>query len=624
MQPAPRRAVLEAMRALASVVVLVLAACGARTAPGPVMPAPVAPAPAPEPAPASAPPAPSLWPVPMRVMAWTPDGEVQLGTLPDAPPAAPPQGAWYVEPTRPLDEAMLRRVVAAVRSEAIPGLSLRGQAVGRWLGELRDLPALTALVLDDSDVESVSGLALGLALRRLYLARTRIDDADLAALTGMPLEVLDLEDCAITDRGLSTIVRLSDLRALNLAGTRITDSGGATLGALAKLAVLDLGGTPVGARTLAAIRPLALTELFLDHTHAGKELATLGGFAPGITRFDISGLRGGYRPTDADLAWLARAPHLVEAGLSGTAVHDPLVLAIAAAPRLRELRLAGTPITPAAIQAIAKLDKLEAIDLAETPLDDASAAALLAMPRMRKVRFDRTAITDAAVAVTPSPLLVELFVSNTSVGDGVVGVLEATPKLEALGLAAARLGDATIARIARLSELRTLVLSSARTGRAILGELGALRGIERLYLDGTRLGDDQLARLADLRELVVLHVAGTDLTDAALPVLRGFIQLDELTLGDTRVRGAIADLAAWPRLRTLSLLGLDLGDADLARIARRRTLVTLDLSATEVRDPAPLAGLPHLRTLGLSHLRLSTEGERAARQLAARGVDVVR
>jgi hypothetical protein len=65
-------------------------------------------------------------------------------------------------------------------------------------------------------------------------------------------------------------------------------------------------------------------------------------------------------------------------------------------------------------------------------------------------------------------------------------------------------------------------------------------------------------------------------------------------------------------------------DDEVAKIARRRSLVTLDLSATEVKDPSLLAMLPNLRTLGLAATRLSPAGEQSVKKLRARGVDVIR
>jgi hypothetical protein len=58
-------------------------------------------------------------------------------------------------------------------------------------------------------------------------------------------------------------------------------------------------------------------------------------------------------------------------------------------------------------------------------------------------------------------------------------------------------------------------------------------------------------------------------------------------------------------------------------IAKRRSLVTLDLSATDVRDPSPLLALSNLRMLGLAQTKISTQGAQAVQTLRARGVEIV-
>jgi Leucine-rich repeat (LRR) protein len=597
------------------VLLLALAACAHHAVPpAPMVVRAVA---APRPAP--------IWPVPVRVMEWTDHGEVQVGELPDAPPAALPATPWYVEPTRTLDRATFERLVAAVRHEHVPGLSLRGQPAAGWLGELRDLPQLRALILDDTDVGDAALDALALPLARIYLARTAVTDTGVARLVvhEPALEVIDLEGTAIGDAAARALAGAPGLHAVDLAGTRLTDAGGAALGALAALEVVDLGRTQVGAQTIAALRPLALRELFVDHTHVGPELATLGGYAPGLVRLDVSSLAA-YKPTDRDLAWLAHAPNLVEAGLSGARVDDALVTAIAALPNLRDLRLADTPITIAAIRAIARRTDLEQLDLADTPVDDASAAQILASPALRFARLDGTPIDDAALPAQPGAALTELYVSSTRIDDAGTALLDALPELVGLGLGETQIGDATLARIAHLSALRTLVLSKTHASATALAQLGALHALERLYVDRTAADDSTLDALAGLHALRVLHLAASGVTDRGLPALRRFTRLEELTLGNDDIGAAACDLRAWPRLRVLSLVGLDLDDTALPGLAAHAALAELDLSYTSVTDPAPLAALPALRELGLAMTQLSSAGEASVTQLASRGVRVVR
>jgi Leucine-rich repeat (LRR) protein len=597
------------MRAL---LVVGLVACGSPAKP-PVKPVPpAAPVVKAEP----------LWPVEMRVMTWTPDGLVQVGTLPDAAPAQAPATPWYVEPVRAIDEATLARVLVAVRRAHVPGLSLRGQPVtASWITKLVELPELSALVLDETDVDGPMLQTTQLSLKRLYLARTRIDDAALAWIAkSQTLEVIDVEDCRIGDAGITALAGITGLRAINASGTKITDAGGAQLGKLDKLEVVDLGRTLVGVKTVAALAPRALHQLFLDRTHAGRAVAKLAGMAPRIERVDVSSLVG-YRPTDADVAWMATAGNLIEIGLSRARVTDALVLKLATLPRLREIRLAGTNVTTKSIEKLVRPD-LEEIDLAETAVTDANASALIVLPKLRLLRLDKTAITDAGMTA-PGPALVELYLSNTKVTDAGMAILDATPRLEALGLGHTAVLDATLARIAKLSELRTLVLSGTRPDPGVFVELGKLAKLERLYVDETH-AEATLVTALQGRALRVLHIAATSVNDEALPALRTFALLDELTIGDTRLLGFAGDISAWPRLRTLSMLGLEIGDAALPAIARAKQLERLDLSSTNVTNPAPLAALPALVELGLSQTKLTTEGKTAANALQKRGVIVVR
>ena len=565
----------------------------------------------------------SPWPVPMRVMTWTPDGVVEVGMLPDAPPAAAPATPWYVEPTRALDDRAFAKVIAAVRSEHVPGLSLRGQEVARRIDQLANLPELGALLLDDTDVADPAVLAL--SLHRLYLARTPVDDAAVArTVAAQPaLQVLDLAGTEVGDDTARAVAALAELRALNLANTQLTDAGGAALGALAHLEILDLGHTRVAGKTIAAIRPLALRELFLDGTRVGKEVATLAGYAPGLVRFDVSALAK-YQPSDGDLVWLAEAPNLVELAVSGARVHDALAQKLVALPKLRVLRLADTPITVATIEKIAPLVALEELDLAGTPVDDTTAKLLLALPALHMLRLDRTPITDAGLRATPGRELRELYLSKTAIDDVGTDVLEQTPHLVALGLGETQIADTTIVRIAHLRDLRTVVLAATHASREALPQLCALHQLEHLDLDQTQADDALVTACAYLPELRALHLQGTDVSDAALPVLGGFARLEELSIGDTRIKAPLSLVAALPHLHVLSLLGLQLDDRALPELARHGNLVTLDLSSTEVTDPSALAALPHLHVLGLVQTKLSRAGASAAAKLAARGVEVVR
>jgi hypothetical protein len=72
------------------------------------------------------------------------------------------------------------------------------------------------------------------------------------------------------------------------------------------------------------------------------------------------------------------------------------------------------------------------------------------------------------------------------------------------------------------------------------------------------------------------------------------------------------------------MFGLQVRDSELPSIVRRSSLVTLDLSATDITDPSPLIAMPKLRLLGLSNTLLSPAGQSAVGSFATRGIEVVR
>lgn len=106
------------------------------------------------------------------------------------------------------------------------------------------------------------------------LARTKVTDAGLASLVKMSnLERLHLENTAITDGGLAQLTGLAKLEYLNLYGTKVTDAGLAKLAtnkALKKLYVWQTGVTPEGAKKLEAAVPGLTVNVGLTEADIAK------------------------------------------------------------------------------------------------------------------------------------------------------------------------------------------------------------------------------------------------------------------------------------------------------------------------------------------------------------------
>ncbi|MFM1918956.1 MAG: hypothetical protein RLZZ303_590 [Candidatus Hydrogenedentota bacterium] len=99
----------------------------------------------------------------------------------------------------------------------------------------------------------------------LNLAGSKVTDAGLAALAGMPrLTSIHLERTGITDAGVAQLAGLSNLEYLNFFGTQVTDASVETLKALPKLRRLyawQSGMTLDGANALTAANPLLAVNM---------------------------------------------------------------------------------------------------------------------------------------------------------------------------------------------------------------------------------------------------------------------------------------------------------------------------------------------------------------------------
>jgi len=161
-----------------------------------------------------------------------------------------------------------RRVLEARKREAAAALEAKLADLRRVLpGTLSALtpgaPGLeyTAAAKPEAfgDAQLRELAAVGAQIVRLDLARTRVSDAGLAALAGMPgLERLDLRHTAVTDAGLASLAPLAKLESLGLYGTGVTDAGLEHLKNLTSLRRLYVSYSKVteeGEKRLRAARP---------------------------------------------------------------------------------------------------------------------------------------------------------------------------------------------------------------------------------------------------------------------------------------------------------------------------------------------------------------------------------
>ncbi len=376
-----------------------------------------------------------------------------------------------------------------------------------------------------------------------------LDDAGLAVLAGLLRERgvpgLHLPALArVTGRGIASLASAGGLRWLGfeccweIPGLE----GLPLLRSLPDLVDLDLGSLLPGAeeiRSLPKLETLQSTCGGLD----GEAFEALGG-CPGLRTLDLA--EGQF--SDADLARLPALPRLESLRLGPLAPSSAALELLSRHAGLRCLRLEGFPLDAAAVDALARLPRLEHLHGFRYPeraeeLDDCGRLAGLRI-------LDGYPEPGAALLprVARLPLLEELDLDGTDVGDG------------------------DLASLAGLRELRGLVLRNTWTTDAGLVHLAGLRRLEVLDLSLTRITDAGLACLEGRGNLLWL---GLDLcagiTGRGLAHLPADAALADLAASGSGFDAAgLAILARLPALRWTNLNRTRIPPGELAAFLRER------------------------------------------------------
>ena len=269
------------------------------------------------------------------------------------------------------------------------------------LAEVAKLPKLVALNLRGVPLKSSVTDILGVlteakGLRRLDLTMVRgVTDDALALVPGIPaLENLSLDNCrSVTNRGLSHVAKLKNLRSVNLVSTQVDDAGLSLLANAKNLETLNLKFTKVkgtGFASLATLPKLASLTLNPNRNTADKtdlDLSSLGKGFPSLKELEI----GGNRIANEHLSPLSNLKNLekLECRTIGyTQITDAGLASLAGLSKLREINLNGSvKVTDAGIAHFSKLLRLQKIDLGRTAVTAESDKVLGKLPALVEVQI---------------------------------------------------------------------------------------------------------------------------------------------------------------------------------------------------------------------------------------------
>lgn len=453
------------------------------------------------------------------------------------------------------------------------------------------LPELSRHFLQDRvtvDPEDLSGLSR-LAPDDLYRLRVssmvRSKDVDqrilepISRLTG--LEVLCLSQTGVTDKQMHRLKPLQSLRALEFRQEfSLRNAGLAVLKDLPALEYLDLdtATTDVGFKHLGQLQNLRWLRLRTGRT-----------WGPG-------------------LAELAHAPRLERLCLWGTTgISDRQVSYLEGLTRLKSLTLWGTsyPLTDATLASIGKLTSLEELYFIRiaTKFTDAGLAHLKNLRHLRKVE----GLGAPKIGAEGLRHLAELpkleFINDVELSTEAISVLPSFRNLKALHFVGmmppkgAPVPLVDISGLANLTGLEDLSLAGDRWAPKDLVVLKSWKELRRLRVMDD-VTDENLATIGTLKNLEHLNVSGDGITKRGLNQLQGLTKLETLGVKVFSMTGPQIDetplaLSSLENLKTFSVSGVSLEDADLASLSGMRHLEWLTLQGGTFTE----AGLRHLKDL---------------------------
>lgn len=254
---------------------------------------------------------------------------------------------------------------------------------------------LAGFGVTDRDLTRLGGLH---NLRLLDLSANPVGDAGLESIAGLEnLEWLFLYDAKITSSGLAHLTGMTRLRSLALGGCEITDEGLEHLEQVPALEALDLRKTKVtdeGIRRLRGCR--RLKAVWLEETEVTD--AGLAQLADLPLLEDLGYLEGQFT-----LRGLSQLKGLATLRPALISVSDDDLALLAEMPRLRELVLSYSSVTDAGLERIGRLTQLESLWLDHTAITDAGLLKLRSLVNLKFLYLPENGATRSGVAINQPP-----------------------------------------------------------------------------------------------------------------------------------------------------------------------------------------------------------------------------
>ena len=377
-----------------------------------------------------------------------------------------------------------------------------------------------------------------------------------------------------------------------------------------------------GAKLCFANDETLLVGASLEGEDVGDELVRVAAGAPSLMRLSLADTR----VTKQGIESLQSLPKLWSLNLSRTRWTFEALNAIASLPALKELRLDECEwVNDAQLVQIASIKNLESLSLAATTVTAAGIEHLRNMPHLRHLGLERCSeINDDSIEALVrlcERRRISLNLSGTEMTrQGVARLRQALPDNPIALRPDTMVGFREIAARGQfVTNQRGDIWGFRRRteidGQAIplehgdLSVVGRVSDLAELNLDQSNVDDSMLFELPQLPRLESLRLSSTRVTDEGLKILAGFPSLKSLSLMENDIDGfGLANLSHVPQLRTLKMQTRR-GDEILSHFAGLDELQTLTINAPLTNEGMEqLARFPKLEYLALIGTQVRAPG----------------
>lgn len=270
----------------------------------------------------------------------------------------------------------------------VVGLELYATEAAFSVEPALEILGLRTLALYDFEEVDIPKIAQLHSLSDITFNACTVADSDLAFLSSMPnLRALSLDNCDVTDAGMSALALALKLDTLTIGGTLVSGKGLRFLGPLSNLRLLDLTELEFAAEDLQHLTP-DLQELYLASCTVGDEV--------------VDELR--------------RFPDLFAVGLQGTQITSAGVKALASLNNLQILDLSDVDLSAEALSALQQCSSLQELSVMGMKLSEEHYVALLGLTQVHDLNLTRTDLDNAGLMrLIPMQNLQSLSLEDTNV-----------------------------------------------------------------------------------------------------------------------------------------------------------------------------------------------------------------